>query len=103
MKTELSPAEYYRVLRVGESAKMVGYTPVHIARLEKQGLFPRRFKLNASGGAYGAAGHYFGWIVDYLNSRVAKRAEDSAAAHDFLKSQAAKRAAARVEPKDTAV
>jgi len=86
---------------------MVGYTPVHIARLEKQGLFPRRFKLNASGGAYGAAGHYFGWIVDYLNSRVAKRAEDSAAAHDFLKSQAAKRAAkraaARVEPKDTAV
>ena len=73
MKTELSPAEYYRVLRVGESAKMVGYTPVHVARLEKQGLFPRRFKLNPNGGPYGAAGHYFGWIVDYLKARAAAR------------------------------
>ena len=92
---ELSTAEYYTVLRPSQTAELVGYSTVHLGRLEKQGLFPKRFKLNASGGAYGAAGHYFGWVVDYLNSRVAKRAEDSAAVHDFLKSQATKRATKR--------
>ena len=77
---ELSPAEYYRVLRPAETAKMIGYSTVHLARLEKAGLFQKRFPLNENGGPYGAKGHFFGWIVDYLKAR----------------------AAARVEPKDTA-
>ena len=101
---ELSPTEYYTILRPTRTAELVGYSNVHLARLEKQGLFPKRFKLSEAGGAYGAAGHYFGWVVDYLNSRVAKRAEDSAAVHDFLKSQAAirvaKRAAKRAAERD---
>ena len=92
---QLTTAEYFTILRPTQTAELVGYSNVHLARLEKKGLFPKRFKLNASGGAYGAAGHYFGWVVDYLNSRVAKRAEDSAAVKDFLKSQAANRVAKR--------
>ncbi len=78
---ELSPAEYFRVLRPAETAKLVNYSTVHLHRLEKAGLFPKRFKLNAKGGEYGACGHYFGWIVDYLKSRAAARVDpkDSAA------------------------
>ncbi len=97
---ELLPAEYYKILRRSEIAEMVGYTTVHLGRLEKQGLFPKRFKLNADGGPYGAAGHFLGQVVDYLKARAAKRGEDSAAAHDFLKSQAAKRAAKRAAERD---
>ena len=78
---ELSTEEYYKVLRPAKTAKMVGYSTVHVHRLEKAGLFPRRFKLNAEGGEYGAAGHYLGEVVDYLNSRAAARGDqkDSAA------------------------
>ncbi len=70
---ELSPAEYYRVLRPAETAKMIGYSTVHLSRLEDQGLFQKRFKLNPDGGKYGACGHFFGWAVDYLKARAAER------------------------------
>ena len=70
---ELTPEEYYRVLRPAETAKMVGYTTVHIARLEEQGVFPKRFPLNKNGGPYGAKGHFFGVVVDYLKARAAAR------------------------------
>jgi hypothetical protein len=70
---KLSTEEYYRVLRPAETAKMVGYSTVHLARLEKAGLFPNRFPLNENGGPYGAKGHFFGQVVDYLKARAAAR------------------------------
>ena len=79
-KRPLSTTEYYTILRPAETAALVGYSTVHVHRLEKVGLFPKRFKLNARGGEYDAVGHYLGEVVAYLESR----------------------AAARVEPKDTA-
>ena len=76
---ELTTAEYYTVLRPTETAAMIGYSTVHLYRLEKAGLFRKRFKLNAQGGEYGAVGHYLGWVVDYLKARAAARVEDPAA------------------------
>ena len=70
---ELSTEEYYRVLRPAETAKMIGYSTVHLRRLEDQGLFQERFKLNPNGGKYGACGHFFGVVVDYLKARAAER------------------------------
>ena len=70
---QLSTTEYYTVLRPAQTAELVGYSLVHLHRLEKAGLFPRRFKLNAKGGEYGAVGHYFGEVIDYLKSRAAER------------------------------
>ncbi len=70
---KLSTEEYYRVLRPGETAKMVGYSTVHLRRLEEAGIFPKRFKLNPNGGPYGACGHYFGVVVGFLQARAAAR------------------------------
>ena len=75
---ELSTTEYYTVLRPAKTAEMVGYSLVHLHRLEKAGLFPKRFKLNAEGGEYGAVGHYFGEVVDYLKARAAERDDTGA-------------------------
>ena len=71
----LSTKEFYTVLRPAETAAMVGYSTVHVHRLEKVGLFPQRFKLNAHGGEYGAVGHYLGEVVDYLRARAAARGD----------------------------
>ena len=70
---ELSIEEYYKVLRPAKTAVMVGYSTVHVHRLEKAGLFPKRFPLNEEGGPYGAKGHFLGVIVDYLKSRAGAR------------------------------
>ena len=75
----LSTTEYYTVLRPAETAAMVGYSTVHLHRLEKADLFPKRFQLNKDGGPYGAKGHFFGVIVDYLKARAAARDEPEAA------------------------
>ena len=78
---QLSTTEYYTILRPAQTAEMVGYSQVHIHRLEKAGLFPKRFPLNKDGGPYGAKGHFFGVIVDYLKARAAARdASDEPAA-----------------------
>ena len=69
---ELTPEEYYQVVRAGRTAEMIGYSPVHLARLEKAGLFQKRFPLNKNGGKYGAKGHFLGWIIDYLKARAAE-------------------------------
>ena len=66
-------AEYFRILRPPETAKLVGLSTVHVHRLEKAGKFPKRFKLNADSGEYGAAGHYLGEVLDYLKARAAER------------------------------
>ena len=68
---QLSTTEYYTILRPAQTAALVGYSQVHVHRLEKAGLFPKRFKLNANGGEYGAVGHYFGEVVAYLEARAA--------------------------------
>ena len=69
---ELTKEEYFRVTRPAETAKIIGYSRVHLGRLEDQGIFKKRFKLNPNGGKYGACGHYYGWAIDYLKARVAE-------------------------------
>ncbi len=57
-----------RVIRKPELRKKVGLHPVHIARLEKKGLFPKRIKLGPQSVA---------WIeseIDaWLEQRMAER------------------------------
>ena len=62
-----------RIIRPAEAEKLVGYTDVHLRRLETAGTFPHRFKLNPDGGPYGATGWLESWIDGY-NKRIASGA-----------------------------
>jgi predicted DNA-binding transcriptional regulator AlpA len=45
------PPEYWRIIPVKEVERRVGFTRVHIWRLEKQGKFPSRVRLIDAGTA----------------------------------------------------
>jgi len=62
-----------RVVRLREAEKITGYSGMQLWRLERRGLFPRRFKLNPAGGAYGAVGFDYGEILQWLEARRASR------------------------------
>lgn len=55
-----------RILRPTESSHKVGYSEMHMRRLEEAGLFPERLKINPDGGPYGAAGHLESWVDTYI-------------------------------------
>ena len=65
-----------KMLRQQEVVDRVGYSPMHLRRLEARGVFPRRVKLSPGGVAVG-------WveaeIEAYLEGRVAERDGASAA------------------------
>ena len=67
-----------QIYRWNDIRTCVGYSRQHIDRLERDGLFPRRFKLSPGSGRNGAVG----WDVDkidaYLAARVASRDDRSA-------------------------
>ncbi len=69
---ESPPPDYFSVIRVGKTAVMVDVDDVTLRRLEEKGLFPPRFKINPAGGQRGAAGHFYGEVVDYLKARAAE-------------------------------
>ncbi len=66
-----------KMLRQQEVVERVGYSPMHLRRLEDAGVFPRRVKLSPGGTAVG-------WveaeIEAYLEGRVAERDDANAAA-----------------------
>lgn len=77
---ELSPEEYYTVIRPAEVCRMVNFSDRHLRRLEKEGKFPHRFKLSPGTGQQGAAGNFLGYVVDYLKARAAE--SEGGANHD---------------------
>ncbi len=66
-----------KILRQPEVVGRVGYSPMHIRRLEASGVFPRRVKLSPGGSAVG-------WIESeieaYIEERIAERDGANAAA-----------------------
>ena len=59
-----------RIMRLPETARMLGVTPQTIWRMECDGRFPRREKIDPSLGKYGAVGHRRGTVIDWLEARV---------------------------------
>jgi predicted DNA-binding transcriptional regulator AlpA len=76
-----APAESQRrVLRPSETARLTGYSNMHLTRMEKAGTFPKRFKLNPNGGPHGAAGHDSQEVMDWIDARLASRGAVNAVA-----------------------
>jgi predicted DNA-binding transcriptional regulator AlpA len=59
-----------RAIRPTETEKKTGYCDRHLRDLERQGLFPRRFKLNPNGRA---VAHWEHEVDEWLTSRAASR------------------------------
>jgi len=72
------PPAARRVLRVSETAALVGYCNMQLLRMEQAGLFPKRFKLNPEGGKNGAAGHDYGEVMAWIAERMASRDTEAA-------------------------
>ena len=64
-----------RIVREPECKERSGYSSQHRGRLEKRGLFPRRFKLNPAGGKYGAVGWDDDELDEWVEARAASRGE----------------------------
>lgn len=60
-----------RIVRPAEVVRLIGYTDMHIRRLEENGQFPKRFKLNSAGGTYGAVGWLMSDIQKWIEDRAA--------------------------------
>ncbi len=67
-----------RVMRLPETTQVVGYCDMTLRRLEKAGTFPKRFKLNPEGGPFGAVGHDFTEVMEWIESRRVSRATEAA-------------------------
>ena len=63
--------DHDRIVRPGEAELIHGLSDVHVRRLEKAGTFPRRFKLVAGSGKYGATGWWLSDILEYVAKRAA--------------------------------
>lgn len=63
--------DHDRIVRPGEAKLIHGLSDVHVRRLEKAGTFPKRFKLVAGSGKYGAAGWWLSDILHYVEERAA--------------------------------
>ena len=66
---EIADDDPMRFMRLPETARMLGVTTMTIWRMEKEGRFPRREKLDPSLGKYGAAGHRRGRVLRWLEAR----------------------------------
>jgi prophage regulatory protein len=62
------PPKLLRVITKAELRRIVPYTPQHILRLEKRGLFPRRVRLGAN-----RVGWLLAEIEQWIAARVAER------------------------------
>ena len=64
--------QIYRLFNLRERG--IRYSDTHLHRLEDQGRFPKRFKMNPEGGGqYGAVGWDADEIEQYLDSLIAAR------------------------------
>jgi predicted DNA-binding transcriptional regulator AlpA len=73
MKNSIDQAPDDAIIRQPETSRLVGYCDMQLRRMEQDGDFPRRFKLNPSGGAFGAIGWSRTEIMAYIASRRASR------------------------------
>jgi predicted DNA-binding transcriptional regulator AlpA len=64
-----------RIVRTAEAVELSALTNVHLMRLEQEGKFPRRFKLNPDGGKYGAVGWRLSDIQKWIDQRAAQAEE----------------------------
>lgn len=62
-----------RIYRIAETCQRVGYSTMHLARLEKEGKFPKRFKLSPGSGRNGAVGHLAEDVDAWIAARRASR------------------------------
>jgi prophage regulatory protein len=60
--------QHSRLITKAELRRIVPYTPQHILRLEKQGVFPRRVRLGANRVAW-----LLSEIEEWIAARVAER------------------------------
>ncbi len=67
-----------RVMRLPETTRVSGYCDMTLRRLELAGTFPRRFKLNPDGGPFGAIGHDYGEVMQWIEGRRASRDTEAA-------------------------
>ena len=67
-------AQQRRIMRSREVFARVGYSNMHLTRLEKAGKFPKRFKITSQ--AQGAA---VGWWEDEIEAWLAARGSSATA------------------------
>ncbi len=66
------------VMRLSETTQVVGTCDMTLRRWEEAGSFPRRFKLNPDGGPFGAVGHDYGEVMEWIDDRRASRHTEAA-------------------------
>jgi prophage regulatory protein len=59
-----------RILRLPDVLARVGYSNMHLFRLEREGKFPKRFKLNPGAGKNGSIGWLESDINEWISTRV---------------------------------
>ena len=61
------------IIRQPETSRLTGYCDMSLRRMEKDGTFPSRFKLNPNGGLYGATGWSRREVMTWIAERRASR------------------------------
>lgn len=88
-----------RILRIPETEHLTGYCDMQMRRMERAGTFPKRFKLNPNGGPYGAVGHDYAEVMEW----IAERVEAGKVQAEAASAEAKERYAARKAEQDAAV
>ena len=66
-----------RIIRTRECTDMVGFSNVHLRRLEEKGEFPARFKLANDSGKAGACGWRLSDVQGWIEARAATTAHQA--------------------------
>ena len=72
-KRQASSAGLKRILRIPQTEQISGFCNMQLWRMERDGLFPKRFKLNPNGGKNGAVGHDYDEVMEWREERLASR------------------------------
>ncbi len=67
-----------RILRIPETERLTSMTRMQLWRLEQEGHFPQRFKINPAAGPKGAVGHSYAEVMAWLRERRASRNAEAA-------------------------
>ncbi len=80
MKTFTKPnSTARRLIRLPETTRAVGACDMTLRRMEKAGIFPRRFKINPDSGPFGAVAHDYDEVQEYIEKRRASRETETEA------------------------
>lgn len=67
-----------RILRIPETERLTSMTRMQLWRMEQDGHFPKRFKINPAAGPKGAAGHSYAEVMAWMEERRASRNPEAA-------------------------